>query len=268
MKNGQKFLENTPIIQEIPLVFRYIDPIERYPMHQAARGHHGILYAIEGREEYKLQNVTLYTEPGDVFYLPKSGKYDVQMFDGVCAVLCIDFETSIPVQMNAFQLRPTNPRLFFGLFAEIERCWQLKRAGWAMECMSMAYHIMAEMQRQILMKYSPSEKMEKIQPVVDYLHQHLDDPNVRVESLAERCDFHPRYFAKMFREAYGVSPKQYLTQLRMERARELILSNRYSVSQVAQMTGFREIYHFSKVFKEENGVSPTEYNRRRGVSDQ
>ena len=69
-------------------------------------------------------------------------------------------------------------------------------------------------------------------------------------------------FAKVFRDAYGVSPKQYLTQLRMERARELILSNRYTVSQIAQMTGYGEIYHFSKAFKQENGVTPTEYNRK------
>lgn len=257
-----QFWKNTPVVQEIALVFRYIDPIERYPMRNNGRHHHGLLYALEGRETYRTQNATLHTEPGDVFYLPKSERYGVEMSDPCCTVLCIDFETGIPVDSTAFQLRPVNSRLFKGYFVEMEHIWQLKRVGWEMECLSMLYHIMAEMQRQAQARYFPSDMLGKIQPGVDYLHKHFDNPNLRVEELAQKSGFHPRYFAKVFRDAYGVSPKQYLTQLRMERARELILSNRYTVSQIAQMTGYGEIYHFSKAFKQENGVTPTEYNRK------
>lgn len=261
MTGDKMFLENPFIIQEISLVFRYVDPAEHYPMRNHGRRHHGILYVVEGRERYGMKDAELRTEPGDVLYMPKSEKYDVNIFDDSCTVLCVDFETSAAARIPAFKLRPSNPRLLITYFTEIERCWQMKRAGWALECMSLLYHIMAEMQRQLLMKYAPSEKISKMQPVVDYLHRHFDDPGIRVESLARKCDYHPRYFAKAFRELYGVSPKQYLTQLRMERARELILSNRLTVSQVAKMTGFTEIYHFSKVFKHEHGVSPTEYNK-------
>lgn len=261
MSHGQEFLEKMPIIEAITIVFRYIDPIEHYPMHNRGRSHHGILYVLEGSEHYTTSSAMFRTEPGDVVYLPKSDQYDVVMSDPCCTVICIDFETCGPFQVPAFQLRPMNSRLFKGLFMEAERIWQNKRIGWEMECMSMTYRIIAEMQRQILMKYLQSETLERIQPGVDFLHQHFNEANTRVELLAEKCRLHPRYFAKVFRDAYGVSPKQYMTQLRMERARELILSNRYTMSQIAQMTGFGDIYHFSKTFKQENGISPTEYSR-------
>jgi len=185
------------------------------------------------------------------------------MTDPCCTALCIDFEMSEPPESSAFQVKLPNSRIIKGYFTEMEHIWQLKHVGWEMESMSVFYRILAEMKKQIQTKYFPSNTLQKIQPSVDYLHKHIDDPTIRVETLAESSGFHPRYFAKLFRDAYGVSPKQYLTRLRMERARELILSNRYSVSQIAQMTGFADIYHFSKTFKLENGVSPTEYSGKR-----
>jgi len=262
MERISEFMDAKWSIREIPLVFRYIDPLEHYPIHNRGRQHHGIIYAMEGYEEYRMRDMSLRTEPGDVFYLPKSEEYEVTTQDSHCTVLCIEFETCAPLNARPFKLRPGSTRLFKSWFLEIERCWQMKQAGWAMECMSMAYHILSEVQRQLMLSYYPREKMEKIQPGVDYLHQHFADPSIRVDDLAEKCGFHPRYFAKVFRDTFGTSPKQYLLQLRMERARELILSNRYTISQVAKMTGFADIYHFSKTFKQENGVSPTAYDQR------
>ena len=261
MKKAFIIWEKMPIVREITLVFRYIDSVELYPMHNVGRNHHGLLYAFEGRETYKMKDSVIHTEPGDVVYLPKSAQYYIEMSDPCCTALCIDFETSESINSPAFQMSLPNNRLIRGYFTEMEHIWQLKRVGWEMECMSVFYRIIAEMQKQIHMRYYPSNTLKKIQPSVDYLHEHFDDSSMRVEILAEKSGFHPRYFAKIFKDTYGVSPKQYLTQLRMEQARELILSNRYTVSQIAQMTGYLDIYHFSKTFKQENGISPSEYNK-------
>ena len=263
MGNSFKIWDKLPIIQEIPLVFRYIDPLERYPMHNIGRSHHGLLYSLEGRETYILENSTIQTEPGNVIYLPKSAHYYVEMSDPCCVALCIDFETSAPMNSPAFQLTPLNNRLIKSFFTEMEHIWQIKHIGWEAECMSLLYRIMAELEKQAQQRYYPSSTQKRIQPSVDYLHEHFQDSSLRVEILAEQSGFHPRYFAKIFKDIYGVSPKQYLTQLRMERARELILSNRYTISQVAQMTGFMEIYHFSKTLKHEHGISPSDYSKNK-----
>ncbi len=258
--NQDKVLADSRIIlEEISLVFRYIDPKDRYPMHNGGRRHHGLLYVLEGNEIYRSARATLKTEPGDIIYLPKTEVYDVTMSDPQCTVLCIDFETVYPLGFAPFLIRSGNTRLLRNRFFEAERIWQMKRTGWNAECMAVTYRILSELQRIASMKYCPSEKLERIAPGVDYLHQHFNDSTVSVERLAALCGFHPRYFAKVFNEVYGISPKKYITQLRMDRARELILSNRYSVSQISQLTGYSDIYHFSKVFKQENGVSPAGY---------
>ena len=259
MNNSTMQLDGTFILEEISLVFRYVDPLKNYPMHNAGRRHHGLLYVLEGNEVYRSARATLKTEPGDVIYLPKTEVYDVTMTDPQCTVLCIDFETARPIDYAPFLIHTSNTRMLKNSFFEVERIWQMKRTGWNAECMAVTYHILAELQRQLSVKYCPSEKLERISAGVDHMHQHFNDPTVSVEQLAELCGFHPRYFAKLFHEVYGISPKKYITQLRMERARELILSNRYTVSQVAQLVGYGDIYHFSKVFKQENGVSPAGY---------
>ena len=67
-----------------------------------------------------------------------------------------------------------------------------------------------------------------------------------------------RNLCKSFYAVYGCSPKRYLTDLRMKRAKELLRVD-HTVTETARMVGFRDIYHFSVCFKKEFGISPLEY---------
>ncbi|HEX2951574.1 MAG TPA: helix-turn-helix transcriptional regulator [Armatimonadota bacterium] len=69
------------------------------------------------------------------------------------------------------------------------------------------------------------------------------------------------YFRKLFREQYGLSPKQYLQQIRMEKAEELLQSNLFSVTVIAEKTGFSSVYHFCRAFKNYTGFTPLEYQK-------
>ncbi len=59
-----------------------------------------------------------------------------------------------------------------------------------------------------------------------------------------------------------MSPVKYITQLRVEKAKELLITNRYKVSEIAEMCGFENVYYFSNVFKKQVGVSPKTYKNR------
>lgn len=54
-------------------------------------------------------------------------------------------------------------------------------------------------------------------------------------------------------------PVKYLTQLRIEYAKELLITGRYSIGEIAEMCGFENVYYFSTVFKKHTGIPPSKY---------
>ena len=85
---------------------------------------------------------------------------------------------------------------------------------------------------------------------------HLD---IRVEELAERIGVDRKYLRNLFVEYLGVSTKDYIMNLRIERAKELLLSTDIAVNSVAFSVGYSDALGFSKMFKKYTGLSPSDY---------
>lgn len=86
---------------------------------------------------------------------------------------------------------------------------------------------------------------------------------VSVEAFAKKHGVSRNYLYTLFKKEYGVSPKEYLTQLRLEKAKRLLASEteHLSVSEVAFAVGFSDPLYFSRLFRKEVGVSPSKYSR-------
>lgn len=85
-----------------------------------------------------------------------------------------------------------------------------------------------------------------------------------MEELAKQYNVGYSYFRKMFKKYTGVSPAQYHLQLRIIRAKELLVSTEKTISEIAFQLGFQNIYHFSLLFKKKVGMSPSEF--RKGIN--
>ena len=83
---------------------------------------------------------------------------------------------------------------------------------------------------------------------------------ILLDELSNRFDISSSYMDALFREATGKSPMQYLNHIRINKAKELLKEN-FTVSHVAQLTGFSDIYYFSRYFKKMTGVAPSYYAR-------
>jgi len=59
-----------------------------------------------------------------------------------------------------------------------------------------------------------------------------------------------------------MTPIKYITMLRMEKAKELLITGHYKVSEIAGMCGFENVYYFSNVFKKHEGISPKNYIKK------
>ena len=67
------------------------------------------------------------------------------------------------------------------------------------------------------------------------------------------------YFRRIFLKNYGISPIKYINNLKIERAKELLTSGLYTVSDVAELSGFHDESYFSREFKKHSGKTPKEY---------
>ena len=91
----------------------------------------------------------------------------------------------------------------------------------------------------------------------EYLHEHFASP-VKLAELASVCDMSPYHLVRSFRDAVGMPPHAYLTQLRSNHARDLILRG-VPVSTAAYRCGFADQSHLTRTFKRIFGVTPGAY---------
>jgi len=84
---------------------------------------------------------------------------------------------------------------------------------------------------------------------------------VSIEQLAKSLGYHRTHLSKIFKKQIGMSPMQFLMQIRLEQAKSL-LDSHWTVEQVASSVGFADPLYFSKQFRKKYGVSPTEYRLR------
>lgn len=94
-----------------------------------------------------------------------------------------------------------------------------------------------------------------LQPVLDYIHSYLDKP-LHLAELAAVAGMSQYHFCRSFRHSIGIAPYQYVLQKRMEKARNLLLSGKYTIAEVSLMVGCADQSRFAKHFKRHFGVTP------------
>ena len=109
---------------------------------------------------------------------------------------------------------------------------------------------------------SEPEKQEErtIAGITRYLQEHLSE-EMSLSVLAEEFHLNPQYISQLFRNEIGVNFLAYLTSIRMEKAKKLLLSTSLSVTEVADQSGYGDYRVFTKVFKKSEGVTPSQYRR-------
>ncbi len=95
-----------------------------------------------------------------------------------------------------------------------------------------------------------------------YIQLHLQD-NLRVEDLAARCDLSYPWFARKFREIYGVSCKDYIEQIRVARVEHYLLFTDLDLARISDETGYADCSHMIKNFKRLMNITPGQYRLKR-----
>lgn len=92
----------------------------------------------------------------------------------------------------------------------------------------------------------------------DLLRAHFSDP-LTIDEIAKAVGTHPVHLARTFRRTYHCTIGDYVRQLRLEFAGQLVATSQASLAEIAAAAGFYDQSHFSRLFKQQMGVTPSEY---------
>ena len=225
------------------------------------RPSHGLAINKSGEKTYIFSDGRKLTvKENDIIYLPKHSTYTVKSeMLGDCYAINFDIDEDAIFEPFVIKIKRHNEITDF--FRIANKVWAYKKNGYLIKCKAELYNIIYAMQKEYFSEYFPKEKLDIIKPALEYIHERYTKELISIETLSNMCDITPEYFRRIFKSFYGISPVKYINNLKITRAKELLKSKMYSVTEALQLSGFAEMSHFSREFKKSTGISPSEYKK-------
>lgn len=101
-----------------------------------------------------------------------------------------------------------------------------------------------------------------VQATREYLEVHYSE-EITLESVAEQVNISPQYFSKLIKKNTGFNFIDWLSMLRVKKAKELLTSSNYTVKEVCFLVGYKDPNYFSRIFKKRMGITPSDFVKNR-----
>lgn len=111
-------------------------------------------------------------------------------------------------------------------------------------------------------------KSAKVKELVDTAVKFIDnnfERDISLGDIAKYVFLSPSYFARVFKEQTGMSPKNYVLKTRIERSKELLAETGWKISDIALSVGFSTQQRFNEIFKKYTGLTPMEYRKKHAI---
>ncbi len=123
-----------------------------------------------------------------------------------------------------------------------------------LKCRSLVSMFFSEL---VSLKDTESDAMKSIALLMDYNFSE----NINMDFLAGKANMCKTAFSRKFKDVYGISPKEYLTMLRINKAKEMLRTTDFEIKEIAASVGYRDQLYFSRLFSRKEGLSPSDYRR-------
>lgn len=236
-----------------------VSPVQREERRSMqGRRTYGIIFSEPGQLIYSMNGKEFLSDPQHILLLPQGGEYqNYCVRQTECPMINFTMEgAKLPEEIVCFPVE--NSDGFLRDWKIIDDIWTFRRPGYRLRCLSGLYEILAKLSIPAQNSAGVS-RWKYLNPAIQYLETHYNDPNLTNEILAEQANISTVYFRRLFSEKYGKAPRQYIQEIRMNKAKDLLRGGGLSVSAVAEAVGYSSIYHFSRAFRIHTGYTPSEF---------
>jgi len=217
------------------------------------RPFYGISLCIDGQITYTMDGQKYVSNQNHAVLLPKGGHYSLHgdsegrfpVINFDCTGLSCDRILVLPLQ---------DPQSCLQDYARIKNLFPENR----LKSISVFYDLLDKL-------FTQQTKNHILSPVTAYLETALGDPGLSNGEIARQLGISEVYFRKLFLSQYGTTPKQYILELRLQKAKGLLTDTNLTVTEIAETCGFSSLYHFCRIFKAKTGLTPTEYAKHHKV---
>ena len=214
--------------------------------------HERVAHGFEETDKLRLYNIMF-----DPKLLPDS---DISESEGFKALFAP--EKNARSFSSHLRLDPRDFELAAHLFRRIYREYSEKRVGWKTAVQGDFLRLTVTLSRLYdFDRVKDSHGMEKIAGAAAFIEQNYAE-NISVTRLAEMSNYSLRQFIRLFKKAFGCIPTEYIANLRMQKARELLRGKTVSITDIALYCGYGDSNYFSRIFRKYNGMTPSEYRAR------
>jgi AraC-like DNA-binding protein/mannose-6-phosphate isomerase-like protein (cupin superfamily) len=222
--------------------------------------------ARSGKAEYRIEGNTFTVSEGDILFIKKGERYEAKSYQKEpWSFYSVAFTLQFGSEHTKKMLNAL-PSLFSKLdtprayedFTELYGCWTKREKGCLIRFRSLVLDIFSI----LIQESEKGEKLTKtsagISEVIDVLRQNYSR-SYSLAELSKIAGLSCSHFRTLFKKQTGLTAVQFQQRLKIEKAKELMLSGSCNVTKAAEAVGFSDIFYFSRSFKKITGKSPSEY---------
>ena len=212
------------------------------------RPNYGLSFCTKGQITYTHKGVHYVSDCDHAIILPQGQSYmlygdktgSFALINFTCRDMLCDTHMLIPVE---------HPDVYLKDYEQMRALSFLD--GNKMKLLSLFYDM--------LHRLFTASSSSLLSPAMKYIESNYQKPGLTNVELAQQCNISEVYFRKLFSEQFGIPPKQYIIDIRMNKAKQLLSEGSLKICAVSEQCGFSNPYHFCRTFKAYTGMTPTEY---------
>lgn len=158
------------------------------------------------------------------------------------------------------QIPLKNPSVYLNSFPFLVKSFSLRNITGNAEYLSVLYKIINALNRE-----NDSRIYSQIGGIIEFINENFTNREMDNTMLAKQVNMSVSHFRSQFKKSYNTSPMCYVQNLRIEKAKSLLLYSCFSVGEIAEKCGFSNLYSFSRAFKTSTNFSPSEFAKQNKI---
>lgn len=231
------------------------------------RPSNGLILLTEGSIRYFFKDGAVTAHAGDILKFPQGLDYSgIKLRKEVNSFFVVDFFTAEPGELDRFPLPLVHTVSHYPAiehaFQELLKAWKNGNILNRLQSKAMLYKLLSKVLYHYISEQYPEQDLSKIVRITEYINQHYGDADLNIPMLCSIFYLSESTLRRMFFSTCGMTPVQYITDVRMNAAKNMLIYDNIPVNAVAVRCGFASPYYFSRIFKQKTGLSPSEFRKQ------
>ena len=222
------------------------------------RASHGLSFCLGGQITYTQNGKKYISTKNNAVLLPKGTDYSLMgNKDGVFLVVnfdCIGLDCS---EITLFHLQ--TPETFCKDVQKLNELFLFQDKQLDI------YLIFYSLLKRMVIEQNPPNNALHL--AMKYIEKNIGNADMTNELIAQNANISEVYLRKLFSKNFYTTPKQYILDIRIQKAKQLLTDSSLTISSISELCGFSSVYTFSRSFKEKTGISPSDFSKNNRIYD-